>query len=177
MAEHTHAARAAVLTVSDGVTAGTRDDDTGAAVAQRLADHGFEVVAREVVADERDVIAGALNRLVGHAGLVVTNGGTGLGPRDVTPEATADVVEMVVPGLAEAMRAAGRRHTPMADLSRGLAGAVGATLVLNLPGSPKGAGESLDAVGQALGHALRLLAGDTHHGHGDIPGHSDGALR
>jgi molybdenum cofactor synthesis domain-containing protein len=170
MAEAGHAARAAILTVSDGVAAGVRDDDTGAAIARQLADDGYEVITREVVADERGLVAETLARLAGEARLVVTNGGTGLGPRDVTPEATGDVVTTLVPGLAEAMRADGRRHTPMADLSRGVAGAVGETLVINLPGSPTGAVESHDAVRAALGHALRLLAGDTSHGHGDAGG-------
>lgn len=164
MADHADAPRAAVLTVSDGVAAQVRNDDTGAAVAERLAEDGYEIVAREVVADERDTIAVALRRLAGTAHLVVTNGGTGLGPRDVTPEATAAVIDRTVPGLAEAMRAAGRAHTPMADLSRGLAGSIDQTLVVNLPGSPRGAVESFDAVRGVLAHALALLAGDTAHG-------------
>lgn len=164
MAEHADVPRAAVLTVSDGVAARVRNDDTGAAIAQRLADDGYEIVAREVVADERDAITAALRRLAGSAHLLVTNGGTGLGPRDVTPEATAMVVDRTVPGLAEAMRAAGRAHTPMADLSRGMAGSIDQTLVVNLPGSPRGAVESFDAVRAVLAHALALLAGDTAHG-------------
>lgn len=164
MADHADAPRAAVLTVSDGVAAQVRNDDTGAAVADRLAEDGYEIVAREVVADERDAIVVTLRRLAGIAHLIVTNGGTGLGPRDVTPEATAAVIDRTVPGLAEAMRAAGRAHTPMADLSRGLAGSIDQTLVVNLPGSPRGAVESFDAVRGVLAHALALLAGDTAHG-------------
>lgn len=172
MAEDADAPPAAVLTVSDGVAAGVRDDDTGAAVAERLADEGYELVAREVVADERDAVAAALRRLAASARLIVTNGGTGLGPRDVTPEATAAVVDRTVPGLAEAMRAAGREHTPMADLSRGMAGAIDQTLVVNLPGSPRGAVQSFDAVRAVLAHALALLAGDTAHGRQAGEGHA-----
>lgn len=117
-----------------------------------------------VVADEHPAIVSALRAQV-DAGtrLVVTTGGTGFGPRDVTPEATTEVIERPAPGLSELMRAAGLEHTPMAALSRGVAGAAGSSLILNLPGSPKGAKESLDAVTEVLPHALRLLAGDTEH--------------
>ena len=122
------------------------------------------MVDRVVVADERPVIVEALRAQV-DAGtrLIVTTGGTGFGPRDVTPEATTEVIERPAPGLSELMRAAGLEHTPMAALSRGVAGASGASLILNLPGSPKGVKESLDAVIEVLPHALRLLAGDTQH--------------
>ena len=117
-----------------------------------------------MVADERPAIIEALRAQI-DAGtrLIVTTGGTGFGPRDVTPEATTEVIERPAPGLPELMRAAGLAHTPMAALSRGVAGATGACLILNLPGSPKGVKESLDAVIEVLPHALRLLAGDTQH--------------
>jgi len=151
-------ARAAkVLTVSDGVVAGTREDRSGAALAERLAAEGYEVVDRQVVADGTESVAGALAAMAaGFAGLVVTTGGTGFGPRDLTPEGTRAVLERQAPGLAEAMRLA---NPPKGRLSRGLAGTVGECLVLNTPGSSAGAIESLDAVLDVLPHALDLLAG------------------
>jgi molybdopterin adenylyltransferase len=155
---------AAVLTVSDGVAEGARRDDSGRAVARILEVAGFAVARREVVPDESGAIRAAISELAGGAALVVTTGGTGLGPRDVTPEATRSVIEREVPGLAEAMRAAGRASTPMADLSRGLAGDLGRALVLNLPGSERGAVESLEAVLPTIPHALELLAGRIAHG-------------
>lgn len=158
---------AAVVTVSDGVAEGTRDDESGAALESLLVEHGFDVVTREVVPDERGQIGRILHRLLESARLVVTTGGTGFGPRDVTPEATADVIDREAPGLAEAMRARGRESTPMADLSRGLVGSLGQTLVVNLPGSPRGAVESLEAILEVIPHALQLLAGHTRHGHAD----------
>ncbi len=156
---------ATVVTVSDGVTAGTREDTAGPAVAALLAAAGF-AVARALVADERAVIAALLRRLADDEdrALVVLTGGTGLGPRDVTPEATLDVVDRLVPGLAEAMRAAGRAVTPRADLSRGVCGVRGRTLIVDLPGSPRGATESLEAILGLLPHAVALLSGDTAHG-------------
>jgi molybdopterin adenylyltransferase len=156
--------RATVITASDGVHHGTREDASGPAVEAQLAALGF-VVTREVVPDERAVIAGALERLADVEGraLVVVTGGTGLGPRDVTPEATRDVIDREVPGFAEAMRAAGRAITPRADLSRGVCGIRGRTLILDLPGSPTGATDSLAAVLGLLPHALDLIGGDTEH--------------
>lgn len=156
--------RAAVLTVSDGVARGVRDDASGRAVKSLLEEAGFEVTRTDVVADELETIASILRALTGEVPLVVTTGGTGLGPRDVTPEATRAVIDREAPGLAEEMRAAGRGSTPFAALSRGIAGSRGAALILNLPGSERGATESLRAVLPALPHAIRLLSGDTVHG-------------
>jgi len=147
---------AKVLTVSDGVVAGTRQDRSGAALEARLAEAGFTVVQRQVVSDGVEPVAAALGELCrGFAGLVVTTGGTGFGPRDLTPEGTRLVLEREAPGLAEAMRTA----SPLGRLSRALAGTVGTSLVLNTPGSPKGTIECLEAVLDVLPHALRLLAG------------------
>jgi molybdenum cofactor synthesis domain-containing protein len=153
------ATRAAVLTVSDGVTQGTREDASGDAAVELLRDGGFEVTERRVVPDERSEIESALRDLAAGHGLVVTTGGTGFGPRDVTPEATRAVIDREAPGLAELMRATGLAHTPMAALSRGVAGAVGATLILNLPGSPRGVRESLASVLPVVPHAVELLGG------------------
>ncbi len=148
-----------MLTVSDGVTHGTRDDESGDVAVQLLRDAGFDVSDRRVVPDERPDIESALRELAKTHGLVVTTGGTGFGPRDVTPEATRGVIEREAPGLAELMRATGLAHTPMAALSRAVAGALGTTLIINLPGSPKGVQESLTSVMPVIPHAMELLGG------------------
>ena len=152
---------AAVLTVSDGVSNGTRADESGDVAEGILREAGFDVGSRAVVPDDRGRIEAILRELAGTHALVVTTGGTGFGPRDVTPEATRAVIDREAPGLAEVMRAAGLAQTPMAALSRAVAGSIGATLVLNLPGSPKGVRESLDAVLPVVPHAIELLGGVT----------------
>jgi len=161
-ATHRGAWNAAVVTASDSASRGEREDASGPAVAARLQAAGFVVEHREVVADDRDVIARLLRRLADDDGVsvIAVTGGTGFAPRDVTPEATTAVIDRPAPGLAEAMRAAGRAVTPLADLSRGVCGVRGRTLILNLPGSPRGATESLDAVISLLPHALELLTGE-----------------
>ena len=148
--------RAAVLTVSDGVSAGERDDSSGEALEDLLASEGWNVV-RRVVPDERDTIAAAIRDLARSADLIVTSGGTGLAPRDVTPEATLDVVERVAPGIAEALRSDAIRRTPHGMLSRGVAGTLGSTLVVNLPGSRGACRDGFDLLRPALTHAVRLL--------------------
>jgi molybdopterin adenylyltransferase len=153
---------AAVVTVSDGVSHGTRRDESGDLAEELLRAGGFEVVARAVVPDERPEIEARLRELAARGlGLVVTTGGTGFGPRDVTPEATRAVIEREAPGLAELMRHAGLEKTPMAALSRAVAGTLGRTLIVNLPGSPRGVRESLEAVLPVVHHAVELLAGAT----------------
>lgn len=152
--------RARVLTVSDGVVEGTREDTSGDALVARLAEAGFEVDRREVVADGVDSVAEGLRSLcAGFAGLVVTTGGTGFGPRDLTPEGTKVVLDREAPGLAEATRLV----SPLGRLSRATAGTVGQALVLNTPGSTKGALETLDAVLDVVPHALALLRGERPH--------------
>ena len=156
--------RAHVITVSDGVSAGTREDVSGVALTALLEKAEFEVSGPEVVPDKQERISDAIvAAVVGGADLVVTTGGTGLGPRDVTPQATSMLIDYEVPGLGDLMRRAGTAKTPMAALSRGIVGVRGHSLIINVPGSVKGATESLEAVMPVLGHAIQLLHGDTKH--------------
>lgn len=151
---------AKVLTVSESVHAGTREDRSGEALAELLAARGYDVVERRCVPDGRDAVAAAVEAMAeGFTGLVVTTGGTGFSPTDCTPEGTLAVLDRLAPGLAEAMRAA----SPLGRLSRGVAGTLGRALVVNVPGSPAGATESIDAVADVLPHALDLLAGGRPH--------------
>jgi molybdopterin adenylyltransferase len=152
--------KAAVLTVSDGVSAGEREDASGDLLADALAADGWEV-ERRTVPDDRDEIVGALRELAGSSDLVLTTGGTGFGPRDVTPEATADVLERGAPGIAEAVRADAVAKTPHGMLSRGSAGIVGSALVVNLPGSPGACRDGWAVLAPAVGHAVGLLAAET----------------
>ena len=151
--------QAKVLTVSDSVMRGEREDESGPAVAQALRDAGFDVVEHTQVADGAASVAGDLARMASFVGVVVTTGGTGFGPRDQTPEGTAEVLDRHAPGFGEAMR----RSSPLAPLSRGIAGTRGHALVVNLPGSPKGAVECLAAIIDLLPHAISVLAGEHPH--------------
>jgi molybdenum cofactor synthesis domain-containing protein len=152
--------QAAVITVSDSCFNGSRVDGSGPAVTRVLADSGFQVVAQVTVPDDQAVIEDALRSCTARAGLVVTTGGTGVAPRDVTPEATRNVCERLIDGVPELIRAAGREETIFASLSRALCGTLGQSLILNLPGSPRGAVTSLTAVLPLISHALRLLTGE-----------------
>ena len=151
--------KAAVLTISDGVDMGTREDRSGDLLEELLVGEGFEV-SRKVVPDERAAIAEAIEELARSSRVVLTTGGTGVGPRDVTPEATASVLERSAPGIAEAIRADSIAKTPHGLLSRGLAGVLGQTLVVNLPGSTGGVRDGFAVLQPALEHALHLLAGE-----------------
>jgi len=155
-------ARAAVITVSDGVSAGVREDGSGQAVEEMLTSNGYQV-SRDLVPDQVDRITAAITEACSNADLVLTTGGTGFGLRDVTPEATGSVLEREAPGLVHAMLARGIESTPMAALTRARAGTVGNSLVVNLPGSPKGAVENLEAIIDLIPHALQLLSGDNEH--------------
>jgi molybdenum cofactor synthesis domain-containing protein len=156
---------AAVVTVSDSASIGVREDLSGPAVIERLAASGFEVAFRRVIPDDREQIANLLRTLAvgGHVRAIFTTGGTGLSARDVTPEATWDVIEREIPGFGELMREKGRRFTPFAALSRAVSGTLGRVLIVNLPGSPGGAVQSLDAILELVPHVLSLLEGRTAH--------------
>jgi len=154
---------AAVVTVSDSCSRGDREDRSGPALAKVLQKLNFSVIANEVIPDNPIQIQNVLIRLSRQVRFVVTTGGTGIAPRDVTPEATVAVCERLIEGVAERMRSEGVKKTPFAALSRGVCGVCGETLILNLPGSPKGAVESLEAVAELIPHAIDLLSGKTEH--------------
>jgi molybdopterin adenylyltransferase len=157
--------RVSILTVSDSVSSGKAQDRSGASVAARCKELGWEISSAAILADDQPAIESFLKTACdsGSLDLILTTGGTGLGPRDVTPEATAAIAERIIPGFPEHMRAEGRKKTPQAILSRGVACIRGKTIVINLPGSPKGAVESLDAIAGLLPHAVDVLNG-MHHG-------------
>jgi molybdopterin adenylyltransferase len=156
---------AAILTISDSAAAGAREDRSGPAVRQRIEALGWTVISHQVVPDDADLIAAKLRDLadIEHVPVVLTTGGTGVALRDVTPEATRAVADREIPGIPEVMRSEGRKSTPFAALSRAVAGSRGATLIVNLPGSPKGAVESLDAIANLIPHIVDLLHGKTQH--------------
>jgi molybdenum cofactor synthesis domain-containing protein len=169
MSSSTAELTAAVLTVSDSSARGQRGDVSGPAVSAILQRNHFTVLRGEIVEDDAAAIKAALIRLASQARLVVTTGGTGIAERDVTPEATRAVCERLLEGVAERMRFEGAKRTPFAALSRAICGVRGSSLILNLPGSPGGATESLEAVVELMPHALRLLSGDTSHAEGILP--------
>jgi len=163
MSSSTPELTAAVLTVSDSSSRGEREDLGGPAVAAALEKRGFRVVAREIVPDDAPAVAEAIKRLCTQARFVVTTGGTGIAPRDVTPDATCAVCDRLLEGVAERMRSEGAKSTKFAALSRAVCGVRGPSVILNLPGQPSGAVESLEAVIELIPHALQLLSGDTRH--------------
>jgi molybdopterin adenylyltransferase len=163
MADPSEILTAAVVTVSDSCARGEREDKSGPAVVDLLEELKFSVSVREVVSDDPIQIQNLLIRLAREVRLIVTTGGTGIAARDVTPEATTAVCDRLLPGVAEVMRNAGTKKTPFAALSRGVCGVRGKSLILNVPGSPAGASESLEAVAQLIPHAIDLLSGKTEH--------------
>jgi molybdopterin adenylyltransferase len=154
---------AVVITVSDSCFAGLREDRSGPAVAARLRHAGFSVERILIVPDEQEQIASTLRQQAARAQLVVTTGGTGITARDVTPEATRSICERILDGFGERMRSEGAKDTPLATMSRAVSGTLGSSLIVNVPGSPKAAVQSLDAVLHLIPHALALLSGDTRH--------------
>ena len=164
--------RVAVLTISDSAEAGTRPDRSGVALRGRVEALGWQVASHDVLPDEADRIAAKLSELADGSTVevVLTTGGTGISPRDVTPEATRMVIDKEIPGISELMRSEGRKSTPLAVLSRGVAGWRKSTLIINFPGSPKGAVESFDAVANLVPHIVDLLHGKTQHGPGTFDG-------
>jgi molybdenum cofactor synthesis domain-containing protein len=155
-----------ILTISDSAVAGSRQDKSGPALRARVEALGWRVAKQEIVPDEAEAISGKLREYADtdHLAVVLTTGGTGVAPRDVTPEATRAILEREIPGVPEIMRSEGRKATPFAALSRAVAGSRGTTLMVNLPGSPKGAVESLDAIANLIPHIVDLLHGKTEHG-------------
>ena len=158
--------KAVVITASDACSRGEREDTSGATLVQLLKDAGAEIIATQILADDTDLLVESLKAFADRSdvNLIITTGGTGLGPRDNTPEATQRVIEREAPGIAEAIRAESLKATPMAMLSRGVCGVRSGTLIINLPGSPKAVKESFAVIGPVLTHALDLLAGKTNHG-------------
>jgi molybdenum cofactor synthesis domain-containing protein len=156
--------RVVILTISDSVSQGVREDASGPALRESCRQLGWDVVAESVLPDEQAIIREQLISLAdgGRAELILTTGGTGIGPRDTTPEATAEACQKLLPGIPEMMRENGRKKNPRAALSRGVAGVRGNVLIVNFPGSPRGATESLDAVASLLPHALEVLRGARH---------------
>ena len=157
--------RAAVITVSDACSRGEREDTSGSALVQLLTDRGAEIVEKKILSDDLDPLAQSLREFADRddVNLIITTGGTGLGPRDNTPEATRQVIEREAPGIAEAIRAESLKVTPMGMISRGVCGVRSGTLIINLPGSPKAVRESFAVIAPVLSHALDLLAGRTRH--------------